>query len=286
MACYQILFFTLPKTPIISNLIRPDNLFMDITGYHDGSPHNLHLEVNSMFGKSILALIVGEVSFVGSGANEFAALQEVRSQVEPLGWLLAVNGSRLDATFMPSKEVNLDLVTIITSSEKTNVKTLSPAPINKIGTLEEQAGMAPRLQELLAVDEKKKLRHKLQEEVQVTHVQGLRAKYGLFLSLFVVAYPFGAFIVSVLLNATLLKVVVGTNTAQSLINVAEANLQLILIEFSIGLILWALAVVQCVVELARSVSTTARIGLFICLTLPLIWSLIIGLVVFGNSLLS
>lgn len=234
----------------------------------------MEAEASILFGRATIVLTIPDgTKLAGEGFSYVEALNPIRERLELLGILLAVNATRLDATVLPAESgYSSDRVSIVEPKKVLEVDALLPAALNKVGTLQQQVDTKP---ELLKRIERQANSVKRTEEnkVTVTNIRSARVKYGLFLSLFTFLFP-------------LLPVVILSSHLQSLEAVKLSNLSatvnnsflVLVISAAVFIILWAVAVTQCVTEVARTISTSARIGLTICLTLPITWTLTVFLV--------
>ncbi|WP_142000049.1 hypothetical protein [Amycolatopsis cihanbeyliensis] len=83
-------------------------------------------------------------TFSGAGPDLFEALVRIREKIEPMGWFIAVNGSRLDAfpSGMSRDMAGGEQVYILRSGEPADihdqVDTLGPADSEKVANIQEQ----------------------------------------------------------------------------------------------------------------------------------------------------
>lgn len=247
---------------------------MKLQGYKDGIPVYMEAEASTLFGSSKIVLVLPDgIKVEGEGVSYFEALNPIRQRLELIGILLSVNATRLDAIVLPSGGYSSDRVSIVEAKKILEVDALLPAALNKVGTLQQQADTKPEL--LRRIEMQVNSAKKAEEnKVTVTNIRSTRVKYGLFFSLFTFIFP----ILPILLLSSRLQSLEAVKLSNLLATANNAFLTLA-ISAAVFIILWATSVTQCITEIARTISTSARIGLIICLTLPITWTLTIVLFV-------
>ncbi len=114
---------------------------MKITAYWNAKPYEVDLDVqpsNNSWYETRIVFPDGK-TVTGSGEDYFDSIASVRAIIEPHGWLLGINASRLDVgKLLDLDNPNESLVSFIVNNKILSVHALDAAPFGNIGTLEYQ----------------------------------------------------------------------------------------------------------------------------------------------------
>lgn len=133
---------------------------MKINAYWNKNLYAVELDINKVHN----ALYQAKLTFPdgkiveGVGSDYFDAILQTRAIIEPHGWLLGINASRLDAgSLLDRKNPNEALVSLIINKEIRNVHALDAAELEQLGTIEYQNKFfQERYSEVVKMDESKK----------------------------------------------------------------------------------------------------------------------------------
>lgn len=171
-----------------------------VTAYHLNEEYEANAEVESAHGIYTVKLNIGDQEAIGKGVTIFEALLQIRLIIEPAGWLLGVNASRIDANHVINTNGNYgDKVTIVTGNTTQNLPALDHAPKESIANIALQRSNFDKIYNDLIIHEKL-IRDKEQtvKEIKSSKVsrQDTAGPSGIMTAIIVfisVAYPFSVY---------------------------------------------------------------------------------------------
>jgi hypothetical protein len=246
---------------------------MTLTAYRGTQKLELENSAENSFGKCKITVTTPEGKVLeAESATYFHALIPIRKELETVGILLSINAARINATPALGTGYTSDRVSIINENEVIELPALSEAFPSLIGTVQQQEDEYPKLVKFLETQKEKKVKEEKDRVKEVT-IKTSRMKFGLIFAFFTLIYPVipGVFLYATKESVPDLSEVVNNPS------MVQGTLLSLLIFIGVGILIWATAIVQCVTEIARTISSTARLGLTICLTLPVIWVVLIAI---------
>lgn len=107
-----------------------------ITAYHLNEAYEAKINIESANGVYTIKLNIDQQEVIGKGVTLFDALIQIRLIIEPAGWLLGINASRVDAGNIISKKGNYDdKVTIVSENKTQIIPALDSAPKDFIANI-------------------------------------------------------------------------------------------------------------------------------------------------------